>query len=153
MSQETWREKSAAVRRWWWPLANIWHGTDGRTTRDLIEHECFGYLLAAHANWGFILDGEMKWFPVRGRLQANHGEALLDAAIRGLGITLAPTFIAEHALRERQLEILLRKFPLPALGIYAIFPGNRYVPHRVRVLVDYIAEHIGSAPAWDRVLK
>ena len=124
-----------------------------RHPRDLAEHECFGYLLAPHANWGFIVDGEMKWFAVRGRLQANNGEALLDAAIRGLGITLAPTFIAEHALRERKLEVLLRKFPLPSMGIYAIFPSNRYVPHRVRALVDYIAEHIGSEPAWDRVLK
>lgn len=124
-----------------------------RHPRELVDHECFGYLLAAHSNWGFIVDGEMKWFPVRGKLQANNGEALLDAAIRGLGITLTPTFIAEHALRERKLEVLLRKFPLPSMGIYAIFPSNRYVPHRVRVLVDYIAEHIGSAPSWDRVLK
>lgn len=124
-----------------------------RHPRDLIYHECFGYSLAGHSNWGFIVDGEMKWFPVRGRLQANNGDALLDAAIRGLGITLAPTFIAEHALRERKLEVLLRKFPLPSMGIYAIFPSNRYVPHRVRALVDFIAESIGSQPSWDQVLK
>ena len=124
-----------------------------RHPRDLIDHECFGYSLARHSNWEFIVAGEMKWFPVRGRLQANNGDALLDAAIRGLGITLAPTFIAEHALRERKLEVLLRKFPLPSMGIYAIFPSNRYVPHRVRALVDFIAESIGSQPSWDQVLK
>ena len=61
--------------------------------------------------------------------------------MRGLGITRAPTFIAEQAVREGKLEILLRKFPTPALGIYAIFPSNRYVPHRVRALVDFIAAH------------
>lgn len=121
--------------------------------RDLAGHDCFGYLLAAHASWSFVVEGETKWFPVGGKLQANNGDALLDAAIRGLGITQAPTFIAEHAVRDGKLEILLRKFPTPALGIYAIFPSNRYVPHRVRVLVDFIAARIGPKPAWDQILK
>lgn len=121
--------------------------------RDLIKHECFGYLLAARSSWSFVIDGETKSFPVSGRLQTNSGDALLDAAIRGLGITRAPTFIAEQAVREGKLEILLRKFPTPALGIYAIFPSNRYVPHRVRALVDFIAQRIGSKPPWDQILN
>ncbi|MEW6131600.1 MAG: LysR family transcriptional regulator [Pseudomonadota bacterium] len=120
--------------------------------RDLARHECFGYLLAARSSWAFVIDGETRLFPVSGRLAANNGEALLDAAIRGLGITYTPTFIAEQAVREGRLEILLRKFPTPALGIYAIFPSNRYVPHRVRALVEFLAARIGSKPVWDRIL-
>lgn len=121
--------------------------------KDLIKHECFGYLLAARSSWAFIIDGETQWFPISGKLEANSGDALLAAAIRGLGITNAPTFIAEEAVRERKLEILLRKFPTPELGIYAVFPSNRYVPHRVRTLVEYLAQRIGSKPAWDGILK
>ncbi len=121
--------------------------------RDLIQHECFGYLLAARSSWSFVIDGETQWFPIGGKLDANSGDALLAAAIQGLGITKAPTFIAEEAVRERKLEILLRKFPTPELGIYAIFPSNRYVPHRVRVLVEYLAQRIGSQPRWDAILK
>jgi DNA-binding transcriptional LysR family regulator len=124
-----------------------------RHPRDLIKHECFGYLLATRASWAFVIEGETKWFPVTGRLQANSGDALLDAALRGLGITYTPTFIAEQAVREGRLEILLRKFPTPALGIYAIFPSNRYVPHRVRALVDFIAQRIGPRPSWDQILS
>jgi DNA-binding transcriptional LysR family regulator len=124
-----------------------------RHPRDLIGHECFGYLLASRSSWSFVIDGETKLFPVSGRLQANNGDALLDAAIRGLGITNAPTFIAEQAVREGKLEILLRKFPTPALGIYAIFPSNRYVPHRVRTLVEFIAQRIGPKPSWDQILR
>ncbi len=120
--------------------------------RDLARHECFGYLLAARASWAFVIDGETKLFPISGRLQANNGDALLDAAVRGLGITNCPTFIAEQAVREGKLEILLRNFPTPGLGIYAIFPSNRYVPHRVRALVDFIASRIGSKPSWDQIL-
>lgn len=121
--------------------------------KDLIQHECFGYLLSARSSWSFIIDGETQWFPIRGKLEANSGDALLAAAVQGLGITKAPTFIAEEAVRERKLEILLRKFPSPELGIYAVFPSNRYVPHRVRALVDYLAQRIGSQPRWDAILK
>jgi len=120
--------------------------------KDLIKHECFGYLLAARSSWAFVIDGETQWFPVNGRLEANSGDALLAAAIRGLGISYTPTFIAEQAVREHQLEILLSRFPTPEMGIYAIFPSNRYVPHRVRALVEFLAERIGPHPSWDEIL-
>jgi DNA-binding transcriptional LysR family regulator len=123
-----------------------------RHPRDLARHECFGYLLASRSSWSFVIDGETKLFPVTGKLQANNGDALLDAAIRGLGITSTPTFIAEQAVRDGKLEMLLRKFPTPTLGIYAIFPSNRYVPHRVRALVEFIAGRIGPKPSWDQIL-
>lgn len=121
--------------------------------KELIGHECFGYLLAPRSSWSFIIDGETQWFPVNGRLKANSGDALLEAAVRGLGITRAPTFIAEQAVREGELEVLLPRFPTPEFGIYAVFASNRYVPHRVRAVVEYLAARIGPRPSWDAILK
>jgi len=116
---------------------------------DLIEHECFGYMPGAQSSWCFVVDGEPRWFPIRGRLLANNGDALLDAAIRGVGITTAPSFIAAAAVAAGSVRPILSGFVQPELGIYAVFPGNRYVPRRVRVLVDYLAERIGPEPYWD----
>lgn len=121
--------------------------------QDLATHECFGYLLESRASWSFFVDGELHWFPVNGRLQANNGDALVAAAVQGLGIVRAPTFIAEQAVRAGQLEILLPGYPTLELGIYAVFPGNRYVPHRVRALVDFLAARIGTRPPWDGILS
>jgi len=123
-----------------------------RHPKDLIQHECFGYVLATRTSWAFTLDGKTEWFPVAGRLEANSGDALLAAAIGGLGITYLPTFIVETAVREHDLDILLPAFRAPELGIYAVFPSNRYVPHRVRALVEYLAQRIGSKPPWDEIL-
>lgn len=127
----------------------------GRPThpRELIGHECFGYLLAPRSSWSFLIDGEIHWFPAQGRLQANSGDALLEAAICGLGIARLPTFIAEQAVREGRLEILLPEFPTLALGIYAVFPGSRQMPHRVRALVEHLSERIGAHPPWDEILE
>ncbi|MES2365401.1 MAG: LysR family transcriptional regulator [Pseudomonadota bacterium] len=121
--------------------------------KDLVQHECAGYLLTAHASWPFIIDGKTQWFPVSGRLKANSGDALLAAAIRGICITSAPTFMAEIAVREHQLEMLLTGFKTSEVGIYAVFPSNRYVPHRVSTLVEYLAQRIGPKPPWDEILK
>jgi DNA-binding transcriptional LysR family regulator len=120
--------------------------------RDLAGHACFGYLLEARSSWSFLIAGKTQSFPVSGRLKANNGDALLAAAAQGLGIARAPTFIAEQAVRSGQLELLLTAFPTPELGIYAVFPGNRYVPQRVRVLVEFLARRIGPRPSWDGIL-
>jgi DNA-binding transcriptional LysR family regulator len=127
----------------------------GRPKRpqDLLKHECFAYSLAARSSWAFIIGGKTQWFPVNGKLEANSGDALLAAAVRGLGITNAPTFMAEQAVRDGKLEILLSKFTMPELGIYAVFPNNRYMPHRVRKLVDYLVQGIGAQPSWDEILR
>ena len=118
--------------------------------RDLAKHECFGYTLAQRGTWSFMVDGEVTWFPIRGRVNANNGEALVDFAARGLGITMAPTFIANSAIEAGLVEPVLTKYLTQELGIYAVFPGNRYVPHRIRSLVDYLVERIGSPPFWER---
>ena len=114
------------------------------------KHDCFGYTLVQRGNWSFTVDGETSWFPVRGRMHANNGEALVDFAARGLGITMAPSFMANSAIEAGLVEPILSEFMSQELGIYAVFPGNRYVPHRIRALVDYLVERIGSPPFWER---
>lgn len=126
------------------------HGRPKHPSELIVGHECFGYVPAQRGSWPFMLDGELAWVPVRGRVQANNGDALLDFSIRGLGITLAPTFIANEAIAAGQVETLFDDLEPVKLGIFAVFPGNRFVPHRVRTLVDYLAERIGQPPFWEK---
>lgn len=123
-----------------------------RHPRELIEHECFGYVPTLRSSWPFLINRKMTWVRTRGRIQANNGDALLDAAIRGLGITYQPTFIAAEALRAGAVERILEDFSPLEMGLFAVFPGGRYVPHRVRALVDFFAARIGDRPAWDRLI-
>lgn len=120
---------------------------------ELIDHECLGYVPVMRSAWPFTVDGVVRNFPVRGRMLANNGDALLDAAIRGLGITCQPTFIAAAAIEAGQVVAILGDYALPELGIHAIYPGSRYIPHRARVFVDYLAARIGPEPYWDAVLS
>jgi DNA-binding transcriptional LysR family regulator len=117
---------------------------------ELAHHAGLHYTLAAAQGWPYRVDGRLAMFPVGIRLRANNGDALLLAAEQGLGIVQQPGFIAADALHEGRLQRLLVAYPSPQLLIFAVFPGNRHVPHRVRVLVDYLAERIGDTPDWEQ---
>jgi DNA-binding transcriptional LysR family regulator len=110
---------------------------------ELAHHECLGYSQAGSTMpWQFIVDGQLDTLHPRSRVAANNGEVLTDAAAQGLGITCQPDFIVEAALAAGRVEAILADYPVPELGIYAMLPGNRHVPQRVRVLMDFLAERL-----------
>jgi DNA-binding transcriptional LysR family regulator len=116
-----------------------------RHPADLIHHECLGYTAGGQTQgWQFIVGGQVQTFPVRSRLQANNGDVLTEAAAQGLGITMQPDFIIDDYLAAGRLEAILGDFPIAELGIYAILPSNRHVPHRVRVLMDFLGAGLAS---------
>jgi len=119
------------------------HGTP-RHPSELIHHECLSYTTTAESKqtWSFDVDGVLTAYPIRARIHSNNGEALNDAVERGLGIALQPDFIIERSLQSGKVVTILTEFPLPELGIYAMLPSNRQVPHRVRVLMDFLADQL-----------
>lgn len=54
-----------------------------------------------------------------------------------------PGFIAEPYVKAGRLRPILRRFADTPLGIYTVLPGNRYVPQRVRRLIERLAAALG----------
>lgn len=110
---------------------------------ELAHHVCLGYTYAGSSQvWQFMVDGQSESFHIHSRLNANNGDVLTEAAAQGLGITCQPDFIVESFLQAGRVEAILTDFSMPELGIYAMLPSNRHVPHRVRVLMDYLAARL-----------
>jgi len=110
---------------------------------ELAHHECLGYTASgAISQWQFMVNGQLETFQLRSRINANNGEVLTEAAAQGLGITVQPDFIADSVIASGRVEQILLDFPQPELGIYAMLPSNRHVPHRVRMLMDFLAEQL-----------
>ncbi|MBE0622563.1 MAG: LysR family transcriptional regulator [Burkholderiales bacterium] len=117
------------------------HGTP-RHPADLIHHACLGYTVAESHMWAFRVGGKFEKFPVRSHVSANNGNVLLEAATLSLGIARQPEFIAAEYVADGRLLEILSDYPSPELGIFEVLPGNHYVPHRVRVLMDWISQRI-----------
>jgi DNA-binding transcriptional LysR family regulator len=108
--------------------------------RDLSNHACLVYSQDFQStSWSYrSKDGDVN-VTIRPRLAANNGEALLQAAAQGLGITRPPDFMAQPYLDNGSVVAVLPRFEPTPLGIYAVLPSNRYIPHRVSVLIDFLA--------------
>jgi len=107
---------------------------------QLQHHECLVYSMASNtATWPYRVGGQVEQLAVRGRLTANNGLALMQAAAQGMGVAMQPDFLTTPFLARHEVVEILQDFAPPPLGIYAVLPSNRYIPHRVGVLMDYLA--------------
>jgi DNA-binding transcriptional LysR family regulator len=116
------------------------HG-EPRDPGDLKHHECLVYARENPvSNWVYQKGGRSFQVSVRGRLVANNGVALAEAAARGMGIARQPEFIGAPYIAQKLVKVILKDFEDAPLGIYAVLPSNRYVPHRVSVLIEYLSK-------------
>jgi DNA-binding transcriptional LysR family regulator len=108
---------------------------------ELAGHDCLHYSnIALKEEWTFAGGGSAETVEVAGPLCANNGDLLRAAAVAGLGICALPEFIAAEDLAAGRLRPILAAFESPPLTLWALWPSRRYVPAKVRVFVDYLAE-------------
>lgn len=109
--------------------------------RDLERHDCVLYTrLASGSDWLYErVNGGTTSVRVRGRVRADNSVAMLDAVSAGLGIGLAPLWLAGEALRQGRLLPLLEDYEPQALPIHIVSPPRRFAPPKVTAFVDYIA--------------
>ncbi len=68
----------------------------------------------------------------------------MQAAAAGLGITRPPDFIAQPYLDNGSVVPVLPRYEPEPIGIYAMLPSNRYIPHRVSVLIEFLAQALAG---------
>jgi DNA-binding transcriptional LysR family regulator len=118
--------------------------------QDLSAHDCLLYTnLAAGEQWRFRVGQRWRSIAVQGPLRINNGEMLVEAAKRGLGIVVLPTFICADAIRSGALMRILPQFESLDATVYAVYPHNRHVSAKVRKFVDFLAAHFAPGPSWD----
>lgn len=114
------------------------------TPDDLERFSCVGFTnYSFWPEWKLIKGGIAKTVRPESRFTTDNSEAMLSAAIDGIGIALAADWLAGPAIREGKLvEILPGWEGDLAGGVYAIMPPGRLVPAKTRLFVDEITESI-----------
>ncbi|NJL46391.1 MAG: LysR family transcriptional regulator [Leptolyngbyaceae cyanobacterium SM2_5_2] len=114
---------------------------------DLKHHDClhYGHLTQDNA-WTLIdADGQSSQIPIQGPLCCNNGEVLRQAALAGLGIVMLPGFIVAGDLQTGQLQPVLTAYQPLKIGIYALYPVNRHLSAKVKVLTEFLRQRLSSA--------
>lgn len=84
-------------------------------------------------------DGDQRLIPVDPILTVNDGQALLDAAIAGLGIARLPCFLCADAIEMGLLNEAMPSMPATATDVTALHASGKFTQPKVRAFVDYIA--------------
>lgn len=120
-----------------------------QTPEDLAQHNCLNFnFRRAEPVWPFRRDGKVETLVVHGTVEANSGETLLQLALDGVGIARVGNFAIGSAIREGRLVPLLESFNPDDKEVYhAVFMGGANLPTRIRLFVDFLADHYGGALA------
>ncbi|MAN62446.1 MAG: hypothetical protein CMI60_10930 [Parvibaculum sp.] len=119
---------------------------------DLTNLPCLHYgNLATGNSWPLIRGETQKSVRISGTLCSNNGDILCEGAVAGLGIALLPTFIVGRELQAGRLVTLLPEWKPTTLQLCLLYPPNRHLAARVRLLVEFIYERFGGEPYWDLV--
>lgn len=105
----------------------------------LAEHNC---LLGSQPQWRFCLQNQSSPIRVSGSIKYNSGNALRDAALAGIGLVQLPGFYVRNDLASGRLTEVLSAYREEREMVWALFPSNRHMAPKVRLLVNYLAEHL-----------
>jgi DNA-binding transcriptional LysR family regulator len=98
------------------------------------------------AGWK-LLRGEQRWEgALTGRASANSPELLIRLARSGAGIAAVPDIFAIPSVRRGELRRVLSAWCLPSHTVWAVFPGRRLMPTKVRAFLDMLTTALASVP-------
>ena len=119
------------------------------TPEALLQHDCLS--LNPQRGWVFSdpeVPGRTQTIKVAGRFECNDGTVLHEWALGGIGLAWRSMWEVERDLESGALVSVLDGFAAPSTGIYAVFPQNRRLPLRVRLLIDHLRACFGRPDYW-----
>ncbi|GAA3899222.1 LysR substrate-binding domain-containing protein [Halomonas cibimaris] len=106
---------------------------------ELHRHRC---LIGSRNHWRFAVDGARREVRVDGPWRANSGPALLDAALKGLGLAQLPGYYVKKHLDNGDLISVLDAYRHDDNAVWAVFPRHRQRSPKLHYFINHLAEHL-----------
>ncbi|MGF3024493.1 LysR family transcriptional regulator [Methylobacterium aquaticum] len=115
---------------------------------DLRQHECLGFAhMATGEQWRFIGPDGPEAVDVSYRLLVNNGQALLTAALAGLGLLLQPIALVQDAVASGHLVPVLPAYRPVSRPMNLLYAPDRRLTPKLRSFIDFaLARFAGPAP-------
>ena len=119
------------------------------TPQELTKHQCIN--LVGLESWVFNTANDQLTIKTQGKMRTDNGEAMRDACVAGLGISVNATWSVYEHLKTGTLVQVLQDYPLVSdTAIWAVYPSSRLLAPKVRAFIDYFADYYGDPPYWDQ---
>ena len=117
----------------------------------LAAHRCITHAYVGRSELRLRRGGELLKVPVDGVLQTNDPGVAREAALRGAGIALLPTYLVGADLLSGRLRRVLPEHEPEALGIHAVYLSRQHQPQLLRLMLEHLAGLFpGGVAPWDR---
>jgi len=114
----------------------------------LASHECIQFALPRTGQivpWLLRQAGQDMEQIVHGAIRCSDDIlAPVTLARHGVGIAQTYRFIVEQELRDGHLKEVLSNFAGASRPFSMLYPANRHMPHRVRALIEFLSEELGT---------
>lgn len=112
---------------------------------QLAEHEYIRFAWLSTGDKLELSDGkESVTVATHGRYRVNNALAIRDTLAAGGGIGLCPEWLVHDLLARRKLRRVLRGWQGPGQELNLLYPSRRYLPHRVRLMLDYLQQRFAA---------
>lgn len=115
------------------------HHSQPQSPHDLIQHNCINQRFPSSGGlyvWEFERQGQALNVRVDGQLVFNTSPAIVDAAVKGLGIAFLPEEEFAPHLQEGRLERVLEQWCEPFAGYYLYYPSRRQPTTAFSIVLD-----------------
>ena len=90
--------------------------------------------------WHFAHQGKEVSVQVKGSMQSNRSDAILECVMSGIGIAVMPNWLIQPLLDSGDLVIIMADFVPTEFPINAVYPQNNYIPLKVRCFINYMKD-------------
>ena len=116
-----------------------------QTPHDLRDHQCLGFATGElSTTWRFMGTAGPITVPVRSRFVVNSGQALLTAAVAGLGLIFQWSPLLRDEISSGRLVRLLPDYAPPPRPMHILYAPDRRITPKLRSFLDFVADRFGT---------
>ena len=120
-----------------------------KSLADLDFHNCLS--AGAQDYWRLQGPDGHHQLKVKGNIRSNSFEFIREALLAGLGLGLRSTWDIGTELKNGDLKVVLPEYKgADTVAIYAVYPCRDFMPEKVNVFIEFLAELYGSDPYWEK---
>ena len=119
-----------------------------QTPEDLVDHQWISLSILSSPIVGTFhhkITGQPAEHQISSSLKINSADAVIDAAVQGLGLSALVKTAVHEELHTGKLIQVLGNYELTPRAIYAIYPHREHLPPKVRIFMDFLEKHCKNA--------
>ena len=106
--------------------------------KDLAAANCLVDTSIHDKYWEVRMKNKKKAVKVSGNFRSPSTEAVVQAAIDGLGIAHVPSYSAQEDIDRGLLRVVASEFKVDSMPIYAVYMGRKHLPEKTRSFIKFL---------------